>query len=188
MRAWRRGDGDGDGRLIELDAPAGSFWLIDGGGRVTARYGGSEWTLEEESGRDLYAVEGGALVVHRTRTWRGQSAVERRVILEGLVVDEPAAARAAAGQARLAAIAGAGDALELGGDVLRVDAARARLRERILVTDDAAAADTLRRLVALADVVADEPAFGRMGGPTDRDRAEAAAQLQALVDDVLASA
>lgn len=128
------------------DKPPMDYWLIDDAGGLRRRFNVMVWSLEDELGATLFAVENHALVRLEVRElYGGKSTVERVVEIDGLaegpaddgaavararvaVADEGARHDAARrrGEARLAAIpgaredAGAGDAFRAAQDALGI--------------------------------------------------------------------
>jgi hypothetical protein len=188
MRLWRCGRG----LLIERPAgqamidtllsasrrmwrtPPMDYWLVDGDGHVIERFAVMAWSLEDELGATLFAIEDRTLVKLEVRAPdRRDATVQSSVALAGLVAlpaDDAAGlaqARAALardadrqaeavrrGEARVAAVAGADDDYGAG-EAFRM--AQHLLRQRVAAYGEALSESLLAALMRFGTLYAAAP-------------------------------
>ena len=156
------------------DKPPMDYWLIDQAGGLRRRFEVMVWSLDDELGATLFAVENHALVRLEVREiYGGKSTVERVVEIDGLaeepaddgaavararvaVADEGARHDAArrSGEARLAAIPGAREDAGAG-DAFR--AAQHALGARVANYGEPLSESLLRALMRFGDLYASAP-------------------------------
>ncbi len=168
IKIWRTGTDF----LVEHDR---GFWLVDASGAIRCRYEATAWAIDDDAGSSTHVISGTQL---RERTIRATGDPIDRVVLEDLQPDtDPETQRfittvlgdadvareearlrnARAGEARIAAIAGARRDHGLGEDFARAQHA---LCEHVRAYDDELYAALLRTLLALARTRASRAAIG----------------------------